>query len=100
MTTKRQPRELPRRQYDLVLKDELAGFHVKIGAMRGHELIRIRRDGLNEADVIDLVAERVIEHDFPVDDLRDLDYWALTAILEAWTDAMQETAVPPTTGES
>lgn len=95
----RQPRELPRRRYDIALTGELDGYHVVMGAMRGKEIIALMRDEMREADALDLIAERCISHDFPVDDLRELDLWMLERILEAWQEAMSETALPPTTAE-
>ncbi len=89
-------RELPRRRYDIALTGELDGYHVVMGAMWGRELIRLRRGEMDEADVLELIAERCLEHDFGVDDLRDLDYWMLTDVLDAWKDAQLDGAVPPT----
>lgn len=89
-------RELPRRRYRLDLTGELAGYHVVMGAMWGRELIRLRRGEMDEADVLDLIADRCLEHDFDIDDLRDLDYWMLLAILDGWKEAQTDAALPPT----
>lgn len=96
---KRQPRELPRRRYRIDLTGELEGFHVVMEAMRGREIIALMRDEVAEADALELIATRCVEHDFPVDDLRDLDMWMLEQILERWQEAMTETALPPTSAE-
>lgn len=89
----------PRRTYALALAGELAGYHVKMGAMSGRDIITIRSGGMTEEAGIRLVSERVVEHNFDVPDLLDLDYWVLTAILTAWGAAMTEAALPPATGE-
>jgi len=99
-TKTRQPRELPRRRYKLTLNGELAGYHATMAAMHGRELIRIQRGEMTEADVLELIAERCVEHDFGVSDLIDLDFWMLIELLEAWQIAMKETALPPAQGES
>lgn len=96
---KQQPKSAPRRTYTLKLPGELAEYHVTMGAMSGRDIITIRSGAMTEAEGIRLVAERVIEHDFGVPDLLDLDYWVLTAILTAWGEAMTEAALPPATGE-
>lgn len=97
---KRQPRELPRRRYVLELTDELAEYHMVMGAMRGHEIIAMLDDKVAEADAIRMIVGRVIEHDLPTDDLLDLDTWMYEIIQKAWLKAMEETALPPTSGES
>lgn len=82
------------------LTGELEGFEVVMGAMTAREIIAIQRGTANEADVLDMVQNRAIEHNFAVDDLRDLDYWIVAEILDAWSHAMEATAVPPTSGAS
>ncbi len=96
---KRNARELPRRTYPIDLDGDLAGFHITMSAMRGREVIALMRNEMGEVDAIDLIVERCVEHDMPVDDLRDLDMWMLEQILEKWQTAMAETAVPPTSAE-
>jgi hypothetical protein len=98
MTVKAKPRELPRRSYHIDLTGELDGYHVVMGAMWGRELIRLRRGEMDEADVLELIAERCLEHDFAVEDLRDLDFWMLLAILDGWKEAQMDAALPPTNG--
>jgi hypothetical protein len=98
-TKQRQPRELPRRRYPLALNGELAGYHVTMGAMHGRELIRLQRGEMTEADVLELIAERCVEHDFGIADLQDLDFWMLTELLDAWQAAMKDTALPPVPSE-
>lgn len=94
-----QRRALPRRTYRLTLTGELEGFHVTMAAMRGREVIALTAGDMDEGQVIDLVAERMLEHDFGVDDPRDLDAWMLGEIVEPWVEAHKDAALPPVTGE-
>jgi len=89
----------PRRTYPLKLAGELALYHVTMGAMSGADLIAVRSGELAEAEIIRLVSERMIEHDFDVASPLDLDYWILVDILAAWGTAMEDAAVPPARGE-
>ena len=89
---------LPRRTYRIDLTGELDGYHVVMAAMRARDLIALRRGEMDEADVLDFVAERCLEHNFG-EDLRDLDYWMLIEIMERWTEAQNERALPPPSGE-
>lgn len=90
----------PQRRYALVLGGELEGFHVTMGAMTAREIIAIQRGAMDEADVLEMVATRCVEHDFDIADLRDLDYWIIADVLDAWSDAMTAVAIPPTNGTS
>jgi hypothetical protein len=90
----------PRRTYPLKLNGELAGFNVVMGSATGRDLIRIKRGEADEADILELVAARCIEHDFDVEGLADLDFWIVAEILEAWMGALNETAVPKETATS
>lgn len=91
--------DTPRRTYELRLAGELAGHRVVMGAMTGRDLIAIRTGEATEAQVIGIVAARIVEHDLGVEDPLDLDFWALTEILRAWGTAMEDAANPPATGE-
>jgi hypothetical protein len=90
----------PRRTYPLKLNGELTGFTVVMGSATGRDLIRIKRGEADEADILELVQTRCIEHDFDVADLADLDFWIVAEILEAWMGALNETAVPKETATS
>lgn len=96
--TKRQ--KPPSRTYDLELTGQLAGYHVTMGAMTGANIIALRSGELPEHAVIQMIADRMVSHDFDVDSPLDLDYWILIDIMGAWGRAMEERAVPPASGES
>ena len=98
----RRKRKAPHRTYvlDQYLEGELAGFHVVMGGMTAREMIRLRSGELSEGEAIEFAASKVIEHDFDVDDIRDIDGEDLLAISVAWSSAMRETAVPPTSATS
>jgi len=87
----------PHRSYTLKLDGELEGFEVVIGAMTARDIIRLRSSELTDVDALELVAQRVERHNFGVEDVRDLDYWIVAAILAAWGEAMSEAALPPPT---
>lgn len=93
------PKAPPRRTYELALTGELADYHVTMGSMSGADLIAVRSGDLAESEVIRLVAERMLEHDFDVASPLELDYWILVEILGAWGRAMEEAANPPVSGE-
>ncbi len=90
----------PRRTYALRLNGELKGFHVTMGTMSGADIVAIRSGELSEAEVMRIVAARMIEHDFDVASPLELDYWILVEILGAWGTAMEEAANPPANGDS
>jgi hypothetical protein len=90
----------PRRTYVLTLTGELDGYHVTMGAMTGREIIALQRGVMDEADVLEMVTTRCVEHDFDIPDLRDLDYWIIAELLDAWATAMTAVAIPPTNGTS
>jgi hypothetical protein len=71
-----------------------------MGAMKGREMMSIQRGMMDESDVLEMVATRCLSHDFEIGSLLDLDYWIIAAILEAWSDAMKATSLPPTNGTS
>lgn len=96
MTKRRQP---PRRTYQIALSGDLDGFNVTMGAMTARQLIAVQRGEMNEADVLEMVAERVVDHDFG-GDVRDLDYWIVAQILDEWGQAMRGAALPPESGAS
>jgi hypothetical protein len=98
--TKRARHKPPQRTYQLKLDGELADFHVTMGAMSARELIRIRSGEMSEGEAIEFTATKIIEHDFDVADIRDVDYWILLAISQAWSAAMRDAAVPPVPGDS
>jgi len=89
----------PRRTYVLKLEGELADFHVTMGAMSARDIIAMRAGTMAEVEVLGLVAQRIVEHDFDVADPLDLDYWIVAEILRAWGVAMEEAALPPVSGE-
>lgn len=91
-------RQLPRRRYDIALKDDLDGFHATMTAMTGKEVLTLLRGEMG-ADVVDLIAQHCVEHDFPVDDIRELDMWMLEQLVDQWQEAMNDTALPPTSAE-
>jgi hypothetical protein len=90
----------PHRRYTLNLNGELKGFRVVMGAMSGRDLIRMQRGDMTEADVLELVQARCLEHDFNISDLTDLEFWIVAEILEAWSDAQTEVAIPKETASS
>jgi hypothetical protein len=90
----------PRRSYPLKLNGELTDFTVVMGSATGRDLIRIKRGEADEADILELIQTRCIEHDFDVEDLADLDFWIVAEILEAWMSSLNETAVPKETATS
>jgi hypothetical protein len=89
----------PQRTYEIALKGELAGHTVTMRSMTSRQVIATQRGTIDEADVLEMVAERCIAHDFEMD-LLDCDYWIVGQILEQWGTAMQETAIPPVSGAS
>ena len=89
----------PRRTYVLKLNGELTGFHVTMGAMSARDIIAMRSGTMVEVEVLGLVAQRIVEHDFDVADPLDLDYWIVAEILRAWGTAMEEASLPPVIGE-
>lgn len=89
----------PQRTYDIALTGELEGHTVSMRSMTSRQIIATQRGTIDEADVLEMVAERCITHDFDVD-LLDLDYWIVGQILEQWGQAMREAAVPPQKGAS
>ena len=103
MPTPRAPRrkhKLPSRRYEIDLTGELEGFHVTMGSMTGRELIWLRSGEITEGEAAEFAASKVIEHDFDVPDIRDLDYYVLLQISQAWSEAMKDAAVPPASGNS
>ena len=97
--TRRHPQKPPKRTYPLKLTGELAAFHVTMGAMSGRDIVAVRSGEMPEAEVVKMVAARMVEHDFDIADPLDLDYWILVDILGAWGTAMEDAANPPVTGE-
>lgn len=93
------PQAPPHRTFPLTLTGELAGYHVTMGSMTGADIVAMRSGELDEGQVVRLVAERMIEHDFGVDDPLSLDYWILVDVLAAWGKAMEDAANPPVNGE-
>lgn len=89
----------PRRTYDLKLNGELTGYHVTMAAMSARDIIAMRSGTMSEVEVLALVGQRIISHDFGVDDPLDLDYWIVAEILRAWGAAMEEAVLPPAIGE-
>jgi hypothetical protein len=100
--TARRRRKPPQRRYELdkYLTGELEGFHVVMGSTTAREAIRLRSGELSEGEAIEFVAAKVIEHDFDVADIRDLDLEDVLALSEAWTTAIKDRAVPPAQGNS
>lgn len=98
----RRKRKPPTRTYalDKFLTGDLEGYHVVMGSMSGREMIRVRSGEFTEGEAIDLTASKVIEHDFDVSDIRDIDGQDLLAISKAWSDAIKDAAVPPEQGNS
>ncbi len=98
----RHKRKAPHRTYvlDSYLEGDLAGAHVVMGAMTAREMIRLRSGELTEGEAIEFAASKVVEHDFDVIDIRDLDGEDLLAISLAWSSAMKDAAVPPTPATS
>jgi len=93
------PKPAPRRTYELKLNGDLTGFHVTMGAMTARDIILMRGGNMSETEVLSLVAQRIVSHNFDIDDPLDLDYWIVAEILRAWGTAMEEAALPPATGE-
>lgn len=89
----------PRRLYELQLKGELADFHVTLSAMSAREIIRIRGGEINEDTALDMLERHVVDHDFDVENLGDLEFWIVTEILMAWRKAMDEAALPQASSE-
>lgn len=98
----RHKRKPPHRTYELdkYLTGQLEGFHVVMGSTTARETIRLRSGELNEGEAIDFIATKVIEHDFDVDDVRDLDLQDLLAISEAWSTAIKDAVLPQAQGAS
>src|SRR6476469_7032159 len=71
----RRKRKPPTRTYELdkYLTGDLEGYHVVMGSMSGREMIRVRSGEFTEGEAIDFAASKVIEHDFDVSDIRDID---------------------------
>lgn len=90
----------PRYELDKHLTGPLAGAHIVMGGITGHELIRMRSGEMTESDSIAFTAAKVLEHDLDTADILDLDHSVMLAISQAWRDAMKETAVPPAPGNS
>src|SRR4051812_33582547 len=86
---KHRKHKAPQRRYELDLDGELEGFHVTMGAMTGRELIWLRSGAVSEGEAAEFAASKIIEHDFDVPDIRDLDYWILLAISQAWSQSMK-----------
>jgi hypothetical protein len=90
--------DIPFRTYTLKLDGQLVGHKVVMRAMSGRQLVNIQRGLISESDVLEMIGERCIQHDFGVKDLLDVDEWILEAIMTAWQVAMTEEAVPPQNG--
>lgn len=95
-------RKPPQRRYELdkYLEGDLAGFHVVMGSMSAREMIRLRSGELSDGEAIEFAASKVVEHDFDVADIRDIDAEDLLALSQAWNTAMKDRAVPPAQGDS
>lgn len=95
-------RKPPQRRYELdkYLKGELKGFHVVMGSMTAREMIRLRSGELTEGEAVEFAADKVIEHDFDVPDIREIDAEDLLAISSAWSEAMKDRVLPPEQGNS
>lgn len=90
----------PQRRYELALVGELDGFHVTMGSPSGRELIRLRSGEMTEGEAIEYSISKIVDHDFDVDDLLELDAWILLEVSRAWSQAMKDAAVPPTPASS
>lgn len=92
----------PHRTYilDKHLTGDLAGAHVVMGSTTGREAIWLRSGEASEGEAMEFVASKVVEHDFDVDDIRDLDLQDLLAISQAWNQVIKDAAVPPVSGDS
>jgi hypothetical protein len=91
--------QAPTRTYDLKLSGDLADFHVKMKGMPGSMVLDLRSGLLKEADLIERIADSVVEHDFDVDSIAELDMGILLDIVKAWGVAMRDRANPPAIGE-
>lgn len=98
----RHKRKPPTRTYllDKYLTGELEGFHVVMGSPDGHQLIRLRSGEMTESEAITFAVSLIVEHDFDVTDLLDLDDWILLAISKAWGEARKDAVLPPTSASS
>jgi hypothetical protein len=94
----RRKRKAPSRTYilDKYLTGELEGFHIVMGSMTAREMIRLRSGDVTEGEAAELAASKVVEHDFDVADIRDIEAEDLLAISRAWSEAMRDAALPPT----
>lgn len=95
-------RKPPQRRYELdpYLTGELEGFHVVMGSMTTREMIRLRSGEVTESESIEFAASKVIEHDFDVADIRDIEAEDMLGIAAAWNAAIKDRAVPPAPGNS
>lgn len=98
----RHKRKPPTRTYvlDDRLTGDLAGFHIVMGAMSARDMIRLRSGELTEGEAVEFAAAKIIEHDFDVTDIRDIEAEDLLAISAAWSEAIKDRAVPPARGDS
>lgn len=90
----------PRRTFVLDLDGDLAGFTVTMSGLTGADMLRIRSGEMIDTDSIDLFADHVIESNFDVADHRDLEFWIILQIMQAWTAAINEAAAPEASGDS
>jgi hypothetical protein len=99
MATKRARRKPPVRQYTLAFEGDLAPYSVVMGPISGRDIIRIR-NGISDAETLELLGAHVLEHDFDVPDILELDYQLLLDIAGAWMRSVRDAALPPASGDS
>ncbi len=93
----------PVHTYDVALSGELEGFALKMRGMSSADFIRLKTRGTEEmGDIaaLDMAFAHVVEHNFDVDDLRELDVWIGLEILNRWVAVLNESALPPASATS
>ena len=97
MQKKRKP---PVKTYTVTLDGDLEGFVVTLKGLSTRDLIRINTGDVPTSEVLELVIDKVVEHNFDIDDLHDLDAWIAMRIFTAWSEHASEMAVPPESATS
>lgn len=82
----------------VLLNSQLAGHELIARRYDTAFLLRLRKGEVKDADLIEEFLAAVVDHTFPLDDLRELDPVDAAAAAAAWIDAVKGTALPPATG--
>jgi hypothetical protein len=83
------------RTYMVVLAGQLEGFEATMSGPTTRDFILISSGEATTAQALQLIVSHVVDHNFAVDDVLDLEPWIILELLSAWSDAVKDAALPP-----